>query len=177
MTQEAFLDQIENNLRGMLERVRTTIVPLAEDTLRDRKLPEQWNTLEIFAHINVFADMYLPRIELAIHKAKARQWTPGTDIRYTSAGRRDIRRANPENGKFYKTHKRYNFIGQEVSANVIKAFIINCEMMLRAVQAARAVDLNRPKVARGKTGFFRYTLGNALEWCTVHAQRHLAQIG
>lgn len=173
MTQTELLDRLEADVRALLETVRTRIVPLDDQTLRQRPSPERWNMLECFAHLNVFSDMYLPRMELAIHKAKARRWAPAAELKYKWPGSSAIKKANPANTKARKTHKRYNFIGQELPGSTVKSFIINCEMLLRVIQASREVDLNRAKVARGKSGFFSYTLGNVLEWLVVHNQRHI----
>lgn len=176
MTQSALLDRLEADLRALLEQVRTDIAPLEANALQFRPVPEQWNVLECFAHLNAFADQYLPRIEQAIHRAKARKWTPGEDIVYTFMGRRDIRRATPLNGKKIRTRKRYDFMYRPYGKEVVKNFIIQSERILRNLQMAKEVDLNKAKVPRGESGFFSYTLGNTFEWLVIHTQRHIAQM-
>ena len=176
MTQNELLDQLETDLRRMLDQVRTQIAPLDDAVLQYRPDPTRWNVLEGFAHLNAFAELYLSRIEAGIHKAKARKWTtPVAELQYTATARRDIRRAEPANEQPRKTKKRYNFYRQPLGPEVIKTFIINCERLLRNLQMAREVDINRSKIARGPSGFFHYTLGNTFEWLVRHAQRHLAQ--
>ncbi len=176
MTQSALLDRLEADLRTLLEQVRTDVAPLEASILQFRPVPEQWNALECLAHLNAFADQYLPRIEQAVHRAKARKWAPGEDVTYTFMGRRDIRRADPLNGKKIRTRKRYDFMYRPYGKEVVKNFIIQCERILRNLQQAREVDINRAKVERGESGFFSYTLGNTFEWLVAHMQRHLAQI-
>lgn len=175
MTQNELLDQLTSDLRRLLEQVRSQFAPLDESVVQYRPDPTRWNVLECFAHLNMFAEMYLSRIEAGIHKAKARNWKPAEEVRYTSAARRDILRADVNNKKPRKTKKRYNFHQQPLGPEVIKTFIINCERLLRNLQAAREVDLNQPKIARGTSAFFSYTLGNTFEWLIRHAQRHVAQ--
>ena len=175
MTQNELLDLLETDLRRLLDQARTLIVPLDAAVLLYRPDPSRWNVLECFAHLNVFAELYLPRIEAAIHKAKARKWGPDTNVRYTATARRDIRRADLTNEQPRTTKKRYNFHQRPLGPEVIKTFIINCERLLRNLHLAREVDLNRPKIGRGPSGFFEYTLGNTFEWLVRHAQRHVAQ--
>ncbi|MEO6040027.1 MAG: DinB family protein [Saprospiraceae bacterium] len=175
MTQNELLDHLETDLRRLLDQVRTQIVPLEEAAVQYRPDPSRWNVLECFAHLNAFAELYLPRIEAGIHKAKARKWTPADALQYTAAARRDIRRVNLANEKPRKSKKIYNFYHRPLGTEVIKTFIINCERLLRNLHLAHETDLNRPKIARGHSGFFHYTLGNTFEWLIRHAQRHLAQ--
>ncbi|MEO6758502.1 MAG: DinB family protein, partial [Saprospiraceae bacterium] len=85
MTQNELIDLLEADLRRLLDQVRTQIAPLDLDLLHYRPDPSQWNVLECFAHLNAFAEMYQPRIEAGIHKAKARKWImPATEIDYTA---------------------------------------------------------------------------------------------
>ena len=176
MTQSTLLDRLETDLRQSLDLVRTQIAQLDESALQYRSAPERWNTLECFAHVNAYLERYIPRMELAVHKAKARQWKPVEDIKYTSAGKRFIRRANPNNMKTYKAAKHYNFAQQPMGKDMVKGFTINAERLLRVILAAKEVNLNKAKVGRGKSGFFTFTLGNTLEWLVLHTQRHIAQV-
>lgn len=176
MTQTTLLDRLETDLRQSLEIVRTQIAQLDESALQYRSAPERWNTLECFAHINAYLERYIPRMELAVHKAKARQWKPVEEVKYTSAGKRFILRADPNNIKAYKSAKYYNFSQRPLGKDIVKGFTINAERLLRVILAAKEVNLNKAKVGRGKSGFFTFTLGNTLEWLVLHSQRHIAQV-
>jgi hypothetical protein len=175
MTQAALLNQLENDLRAVLEDVRTHLSSLSEQALNQRPDELSWNALECFAHVNVYLDFYLPRIELAIHKAKARRWvnSGGEEVRYTGRGARAVRRASAD--KKYKTGKKYNFIHQPLSAAVIKRFLINSEMLLRSLQGAREVNINKPTVRKLNGWTASYNLGNLMEYLVLHSRRHVAQ--
>jgi hypothetical protein len=175
MTQDELLTRLEADTRELLEQVRTRIAPLDPAELQYRKSTESWNILECFAHLNAFSDVYLSRIELAIHKSKARSWSPDGEVRYTGRGRRALRRADPTNPKRYRTRKRYDFSHQPLGPETVKAFIINAEMLLRLLRAARAVDLNRARIRKAHAWTGSYRLGNLLEWLVRHAQRHVRQ--
>lgn len=175
MSQQDLLDRLEAELRTLLDQVRTQFTREGADTLRQRLQPNAWNILECFAHLNQFYETYLPQIELAIHKAKARRWMPGESVLYTGRGKRAIRRADPENGKLYKTSKPFNLLNQPLGPDTIKSFIINSERLLRVLQACRAIDINRAKVKKAHSWTGKYTLGNLLEWLITHARRHVRQ--
>lgn len=178
MTQNELLDQLETDLRRVLNQVRTQLAALEEEVVIYRPDPSRWNVLECFAHLNAFAELYLPRIEAAIHKAKARKWIiPVEKIAYTSTARRDIRRVDLTNERLRKAKQRYDYFQRPLGHDVIKTFIINCERLLRNLHLAREVDINQPKINRSNSRFFHYTLGNTFEWLIRHAQRHLVQVG
>jgi DinB superfamily len=176
MTQLELLERLEADLKSMLEDLRTQAAVLPEAALRWRPSTDRWNAMECFAHLNAFFDLYLSRIELAIHKSKARRWTPGDKINYSMMGRSDLKKANPYNGRALRAKKKYDFFQSNVNANELKRFIINAERLLRYIDQSKEIDLNRAKIARGPSGFFKYTLGNTLEWLVVHAQRHVNQV-
>lgn len=162
-------------MRALLVEVRAQFMPLEPAVVQYRHQAESWNILECFAHLNQYALDYLPKMELAIHKAKARRWAPGGMVRYTGRGRRAIRRADPTNGKAYKAAKAYNFSRRPVGTEIIKSFIINSERLLRVLQAAREVDINRASVKKAHAWVGRYSLANLLEFLVTHSRRHVLQ--
>jgi hypothetical protein len=175
MLQNELLDRLETELRDLLDTVRTQIVEVPLKGLQARPERGNWNALESIAHLNVFLEMYLPKIERAIHLSKARRWQPGNEVNYTWKGRQINRIASIANFKQSKTPKRYDFFDKFMGKETVKTFLINSERLLRNIQAAREVDLNRAKIGWGPSGFFNLTLGNMLEWMVVHGQRHVAQ--
>lgn len=175
MTQTELLDRLETDLRDVLDIVRSRIADQPLQALQVRAGAGVWNALECVAHLNIFLEMYLPRIERCIHLSKARQWQPGSDVRYTWTGKRIVRNADIAHFKPRKTPKRYDTFDRFLGKEIIKTFIINTERLLRNIQAAREVDLNRGMIGWGPSEFFKITLGNNLEWMVVHAQRHVLQ--
>jgi len=177
MTQHDLLDQLETELRSLLEQVRIEIAHLPEEALRVRPAQDKWNILECFAHLNAYTDYYLSRIELSIHKAKARKWSGEPNLRPTWAGRRSVAAADSANidRKRMKAPKRFNFIHKPLDPDEVKRFIISCEKLLRSIQAAREVNLNKPKIAVAQLSIFSLNLGDLLHYLVVHARRHVLQ--
>lgn len=175
MSQQDLLDRIEADWRALLEEARAQYARLDPIALQRRPEPESWNIQESIAHVNRYLEDYIPGLERAIHKAKARRWGPGYDVRYSARGRRAIRRADPANGKRYKSPKQYNFYQKPLGKDIVKSFIINSERLLRVVQSAREVDINRATVPKAHAWVGKYSVANLLEFLATHAQRHFTQ--
>lgn len=175
MSQQDLLDRIETDLRALLEEARAQYARLDPLALQRRHEPEAWNIQENIAHVNRYLEDYIPGLERAIHKAKARRWGPGYDVRYSGRGRRLIRRADPANGKMYKSPKQYNFFQKAISQDIVKSFIINVERLLRVVQASRDVDINRATVPKMHAWAGKYSVANLLEFLVLHSLRHFSQ--
>ncbi len=177
MTQNELIDGLEADLRRLLTHARAHVAPRTSHDLQHRPAPERWNTAESLAHLNAFWADYLPAIERAIHKGKARKWTPNGPVRYTARGKRALRRVDPAQPKAFKTAKRYNFFQKSIEPDPLKSFIIGAEKLQRLLLAARAVDLNKTTVPKAHAWVGQYSLGNLLEWLVKHAQKHLGAFG
>jgi hypothetical protein len=179
MTQNALLDSLEIEIRELLELVRTTFVNIDLSRLEKSPNPKGWNALQCFAHVNAYCDYYYPRIDLAIHKGKAHQWLSkqGQEMESNWLGRRALKRAAPETIGTRRTRsaKRFNFLNKTTRSSEVKAFIINCEVMLRYIRLAREVDLNRVKIPMAQMTFLKYRLGDLLHFMVLHARRHVIQ--
>lgn len=177
MTQTALLDRLESDLRRILELIRTQFASLPSEALHIRPEADRWNAMECFAHLNAHYDYFLPRIELAIHKSKARSWAAVDERRQNWLGRMAIRAVNPANmGSTRKrSPKKIDPKRLKVTANEMKALLINCEMLLRLLQQARSVDLNKAKVAHFRWPGFKFLLGDLFEYMLLHTERHLIQ--
>lgn len=171
MTQNDLLDLLETELRSVLTDVRENRMGQPLESLQQRPAPEAWNLLERLAHLNRYSEDYIPLLNLAIHRAKARRWAPANDVRHTARGRRLLRRATAE--KPLKSRKRYNFLNTPQNADTVKSFLILGEQLLRVLQEARKIDVNRATVRKAHAWFGRYTVGNLLEFLVRHQVRHL----
>lgn len=178
MTQSELLDHLESDLNNLLKQARAQFSSQTYEALLRRAAPEQWSALECFAHLNAQLDHYLPRIERALHKAKARQWVPGVEWRSNGMGRRAIRAVDPAN-RALKPHRSPKAINPsrllKVRENEFKVFIINLEVLLRLLRQTREVDTNKPRIRPMGWHLSSFTLGDLLVYLVLHAQRHLLQ--
>ena len=177
MTQEILLTHLETDLRAVLEVVRTKFATLPMDALIRRNSPESWNILECFAHLNAYSDYYLSHIERCIHKAKARRWNPAPEFESTWFGRYSVNYVDPKHPKLRKrkTSKRFNFLNKPVADDEVKRFIINTERLLRYLQMAHSVDLNKPSVPVAQFKLLKLNLGDLLNFLVLHTERHVGQ--
>ena len=178
MTQSELINRLESDLTELLRQVRAEFAEQPREALLFRYAPEKWNVQECFAHLNAQFDYYLPRIELALHKAKARRWIPGPERESNWLGRRAIHAVDPA----YLTEKRRRSPKSidpskllPVRENEVKVFLINIELMLRLLRQAREVDLNRPTIKPMRWRLSSFQLGDLMEYLALHAQRHLRQ--
>ncbi|MDX1912776.1 MAG: DinB family protein [Saprospiraceae bacterium] len=179
MSQSELLARLENDLSDILKRVRTGFAERPKEALLLRTKPDKWNILDHFAHLNAQFDYYLPRIELALHKAKARQWRQDTERRSNWLGRRAIRSADPVYMDVNPRRSPKNIDPKRtltVREHELKAFLINIELLLRLVKQAQEVDLNRAKVKPMRWSLYAFLSGDLFEYLTLHTQRHLLHI-
>ncbi|MBK8557557.1 MAG: DinB family protein [Lewinellaceae bacterium] len=175
MTQNELLSQLETETRASLQVLRQHFSQLEEARLQFRQTPEGWTALECFAHLNAYFHTYLPRVEHALHKARARQWHTIDMVAHNPAGRVLIRRAGHQVTKRFKSSKAFNFSHQPFGPEEVKMLIIQCERLLRHIEAARGININKPRIRKYKSWFRRYDLGSVLTWLSGHTRRHIAQ--
>jgi len=179
MTQSELLDQLESQLNELLVQLRSHFAVQPQDTLNTPPAPGQWSAQACFAHLNAQFDYYLPRIELALHKAKSRRWASVPERKSNGLGRRAIRAADPAfmAQKPRKSPKKIdpNKLLLRIRENELKIFLINIELMLRLLRQAREVDLNKARVKPMRWGFSDFLLGDLLEYLVLHAKRHTIQ--
>jgi hypothetical protein len=179
MTQREHLDQLESDLREVLDMIRTQILPLSDAALTQRpdNDPKRWNALECFEHLSRSYRDYLDALDHRIHRAKADQWfaKPDETIKYNWVGREAIRWVTPGNNKRFRTTKRYNPTKTGAAPTAVKSFIISAERLLRVIQQARQIDINRSRVRFAVLPLLKYRMGNLLEFMVLHARRHTEQ--
>lgn len=178
MTQSELLDQLELHLNETLKEVRARFGNQPAEHLLRRVAVGQWNAQECFAHLNAEFDYYLPRIELALHKSKARKWMAVPERQSNGLGRRAIRAADPRflTGKKLRSAKAIDpFKLLTVRENELKILLINLELTLRLLRQAREVDLNRALVKPMGWHLSSFLLGDLFEYLTLHTHRHVNQ--
>ncbi|HLP95683.1 MAG TPA: DinB family protein [Saprospiraceae bacterium] len=176
MSQSELLDHLEESLQQLLKEVREHFAEASLAMLKQRPTPEQWSAMDCFAHLNAQFEGYLSRMELALHKAKARKWTPAQEWRSNWLGSSAIRKADPSNPKLRKSHKSINPLKKlAVRDTELKAFLINAEMLLRLIRQAREVDINKASVKPLRWSLYRFRLGDLMEYLVLHARRHILQ--
>lgn len=178
MTQSELIDRLEIDLHDLLDQVRANIADQSQEVLLKRPSAEKWNVQECFAHLNAQFDYYLPRIELALHKAKARRWSPVDKRQSNWMGSSAIRAVDPANMAKKLRHSRKSINPSKllkVRDNEVKVFLINLELMLRLLRQAKEVDLNKARIKPMHWNITSFLLGDLLEYLVRHSERHVLQ--
>lgn len=173
MTQEEFLASLEEEVRGLLDTIRTHLAHCTPEALGQVPAPGQLSLAQGLSLVNLLADHYLPRIDLALHKAKARRWGPAEVIERGRAARRALYRADPPEGKRFRAPKAWRHQLSREHDHVVKTLLINGEILLRQLKEARKVDLNHASVRRDRSWFGRYSLATVFEWLITHMRRQV----
>ncbi len=176
MTQSAFLDLLEGYVREQIVIAREDLVPQSLDNLLMRSGEKRWNALECMAHLNSYADHYLPKFELAIHKAKARKLRPSDHVKIGWLGNYCAKSVDPERRKSkMRSPKKHNFIHKSLDAAEIKKYITYQEMLLRIISKCREIDINEVSVRFQGIPFLKMSLASFLQFLIWHQRRHMIQ--
>ncbi|MEQ9186281.1 MAG: DinB family protein [Cryomorphaceae bacterium] len=142
--------------------------------LNQRPEENAWSVLECLEHLNLYGDFYLPEIAHRIHSAKKIEGDP--DFKSGWFGERTVTGMLPKEDKVSKmrTFKNKTPNPSALSIATIDRFIEQQETMLRLLQEAKNVRLNRVKTDI-TLPLIRFYLGTTLRFVIYHNQRHLWQ--
>ncbi len=173
MSQQAYLEQLEEEIKQLLEHTRSAFTAAPIEAHHLQPVDGGWSVSACFAHLNAQFAYFLPRIELALHKAKARQWPPGETRKSNWIGRSALNRvSSPRPLRSYKSMDPSRL---SVGPNEVKTFLIHTELLLRLVRQATEIDLNKARVKHFRWPHFQFLLGDLFEIMLRHSQRHVAQ--
>lgn len=173
MSQQAFLEHMEQEAKNLLERTRASLSALPSEAHRLRPSDGGWTILECFAHLNAQFTYFLPKIEMALHKAKARQWTPGSERKSNGLGRAALKRVMSEKPR--RSYKSMDPARLNVTDYEVKTFLIHLEMLARQIKQANEIDLNKARIKHFRWPHFSFLLGDLFEVLIRHSQRHVEQ--
>jgi len=169
------LDRLTKLTEGHLAEARG-LLDLDSSTLHQRPRPDAWNTLECIAHLNYYADFYLPEIRRRIKETKYRKNTETFTTNWLgnkfAAGMKPGPKS-PQVSTFKSANPR-NF-GKTFGKETIKDFIRGLEDLLTLLELARGVDLTRTKTGITISSLIKLRLGDTFRVLVYHNWRHLEQ--
>jgi hypothetical protein len=172
--QSAFIDQLETQLEEQLKEVISVFQNLPTEALLQPGSNNGWSIAQCFAHLNSYADFYIPRITKAIDNAPST--TEDCDFRHSLLGRYFIRSMNPNLGK-----KKFKAMKKHLPAPVadphieVARFIAHLENLLVLCRKARGKKLEKSSVSTSIASWLKINAGDALAFLIVHNKRHLKQ--
>jgi hypothetical protein len=172
--QSTFIDQLESQLEEQLREVISIFQNLPTEVLLQPGSNNGWSIAECFAHLNSYADFYIPRITKAIDNAPS--VTEDCNFRHSLLGRYFIRSMDPDvSKKEFKAMKKHLPAAVDDPHNEVARFIAHLENMLTLSRRARYKNLKKTSVATSIASWLKINAGDALAFLIVHNKRHLKQ--
>ncbi|MBP7407438.1 MAG: DinB family protein [Flavobacteriales bacterium] len=175
--------QLISDLRSTLEEQiaraqQIRALPAAQ--LLHRPAPEQWNTLEVFEHMNLSSGIYLRNLREVFDRKAVKLkfnavFTPGRLGAYSVKSMTP--RADGTIPLRMKTLGKFEPRKLDgASSGSIDRFVTMCEGFLALLERSEHTDLNAMKVASSLGPIVRFRAGDAFRFPVAHQVRHFHQI-
>ena len=180
---EVLVVDLTNRTKRLIEEAEF-LKEKTEEALNYKVNPESWSVLECLEHLNLYGRFYLPEIKKSISAFPLRRGTEGEDNKnyfdsVFKSGWLGNYFANSmlpkEKLKKMKTFKNMNPINSKLDKKVIDEFIDQQKEMLRLLEEARKVSLNKTRTAISISKLVKLKLGDTFRFVIYHNQRHMAQ--
>ncbi|MDF3026879.1 MAG: hypothetical protein K0S23_1186 [Fluviicola sp.] len=180
---EVLLVDLTNRTKQLI-REAEAFKDLAEQTLNYKQDPESWSVLECLEHLNLYGRFYLPEIAKRISEQSSSSSLSiplqrGKNESVFKSGWLGNYFANSmlpkEKLNKMKTFKNMNPLNSKLDKQVIEEFIGQQNEMLRLLEEARKVNLNKTKTAISISKLIKLKLGDTFRFVIYHNQRHMVQ--
>lgn len=170
------VEAVRQRVRRQTREIRELVEPLDEATFFRRPSEDRWSVGEHVAHIGLTTGPYLPALERALDKGRARGRTvPDGSFRRTRLGRWFVQSMEPPPKRRMKTfRKMIPPAPAELSgAEVMEEFGRVQEGLLATLDRAEGLDLGRIRVRSPALWILRFPVIQAFEALAAHTDRHL----
>ena len=163
----------------LIERTRLVINEaeqlnqLSFDQLNKKSEPNKWTALECIEHLNYYGIFYLPEIKMRIEKSNSKPEThfkSGLLGNYFAVGMLPKEKLNKMN-----TFKSMNPLNSKLTKEVLTVFLNQQQTMLKLLNQARSISLNKTKTSISISKLIKLKLGDTFRVVIYHNQRHLMQ--
>lgn len=170
------LDAVRRRVVRQTADIRALVEPLDERTMFRRPAERRWSVGEHVAHVGLTTGPYLPALERALEKGRARGRTlPDGPFRRTRLGRWFVQAMEPPPKRRMKTfRKMVPPAPAELSGTeVMEEFGRVQDGLLAALDRAEGLDLGRIRVGSPTLRLLRFPVIQAFETLAAHTDRHL----
>jgi hypothetical protein len=173
-SQSTFIDQLESQLEAQLKKVISVFQNLPTEVLVQPGSNNGWSIAQCFAHLNSYADFYIPRITKAIDNAPPAN--EDCNFQHSLLGRYFIRSMDPDlSNKKFKAMKKHLPESVDDPHNEVAHFIAHLENLLALSRKARKKNLAKSSISTSIASWLKINAGDALAFLIVHNKRHLKQ--
>lgn len=173
MDTQIVLDELKERVEQLIINAQDLSV-LGQNTLQFRQSEGSWNALECLEHLNRYSDFYISSLTKSIETAKH---SSVTSYKPTWFGNKCAMDMLPQDGELkstMKTFKSKNPSLDGIGSKVIEKFITQQKTVLKIIESARAVSLERTK-SKTTLPLIQFKLGDALRFYIYHEVRHMLQ--
>jgi hypothetical protein len=175
----SLLNQLEQQTESFLEKAITQWQMAFPSKLLQQPAENKWSVSQCLAHLNSYGSYYLPAIEKAIGKAEVNGWsaeeqfTPGLLGEYFT----NLMTPDPKGKKIKKMSAPKNHMpaADLNSDNVLCEFIEQQERILKLLEQARNINLEKARVPVSIAKFIKLKLGDTFRFVVMHNYRHVLQ--
>lgn len=177
-SQQQLLDKLMKQTEVLLDHAIKKWQVLPHTVFAAKPTPRSWSANECIQHLNNYGRYYLPAIDKAIKSgpsAAAEQFHSGWLGNYFtrimqpgSDGRLPMKMKSPQD------YAPKSILESHV---VIAEFIEQQERLLKLLDAAGRVDLNKVKVGISIAPIIKLKLGDVFMFLIAHEERHVQQAG
>ncbi|AEA42637.1 DinB family protein [Fluviicola taffensis] len=169
---EALLVDLTNRTKKLVQ-VAELLRNKSEEALNFKQNSESWSILECLEHLNLYGRFYLPEIAKRIDENKGKNesvFKSGWLGNYFSNSMLPKEKLNK-----MKTFQNMNPINSKLDKRVIDEFLSQQTEMLRLLDQARKISLNKTKTSITLTKLIKLKLGDTFRFVIYHNQRHMEQ--
>lgn len=162
-----------------IEKIKTEAKALTEhlgdEQFHWRPEAQSWSIAECLDHLNRTNKLYLPILERAIEKGRARGLTGREPFRHGFLGDFFVRSMEPPPKKKFRAPQSFLPVSDQPREQVIAEFADMQERILSCIRAADGLHLGKIKIPSPVTKLLRMSLGQGFALLTAHERRHLWQ--
>jgi hypothetical protein len=145
----------------------------SDEQLNHKPRKESWSALECLEHLNLYGDFYIPEITMRISTGKD---LPEDIFRSGWLGNYFAKTMMPgEKLNKMKTFKDKNPEGSRLDIRTLNRFLNQQEEMLKLLEKARAINLNKIRTSVSISKFIKLKLGDTFRIIIYHNYRHIIQ--
>jgi hypothetical protein len=179
MTSKELLSELRAVTERNLDVIRQRFNNLSEEQKRWKTDTNSWCVIEVFAHLNAYANYYHPVFSKRIETTR---YSEPKDIFISSplgkSAWKSMKLGNAKNVKRrMKSPKSFNPTIETtlISGANIEAFEKDQLQLLKILTNAEEVNLRKVKVPISISQIIRLRLGDALQFVVYHNERHMQQ--
>lgn len=173
------IDDLQQQTESFLEKAVTEWQMISPSRLLKQPAGNKWSVAQCLEHLNSYGHYYLPAIETAIKQAEKNNWlakeqyVPGLLGNYFT----NLIRPDMEGKKMKKmaAPKNHTPTVELDSDKVLSEFIDQQERMIKLLERASKINLEKAKVPISIAKLIRLKLGDTFRFLIMHNYRHVVQ--